>query len=158
IFSYAAGTETPVRNARLTIRNGEFTLKTGLVSLNGRYVADSSKTPKIIALNVNPDGDGGLLSLQGVYGLDGANLSITLSALPASLVAGLAGNQPGACYPLRRESSPTDEPRNRTRTVASTRPVLPSPPHADVRREYAFTAKLFEAGADEPTQIPKLIL
>src|SRR5262249_14405171 len=51
-----------------------------------------------------------------------------------------------------------DEPRNRTRTVASTRPVLPSPPHADVRREYAFTAKLFEAGADEPTQIPKLIL
>jgi RNA polymerase sigma factor (sigma-70 family) len=131
IFSYAAGTQAPVRNARLTLRKGEFTLKTGIVSLNGLCVFDSSKTPKKMYLNVNPDGDGALLSLQGVYTFDGDNLTITLSGVPASIPAGLAGKQPGVCYTLRREPPPKVEPKNRTRTDASTPQVWPSPPRAD---------------------------
>src|SRR5206468_7925377 len=128
------------------------------VSLNGWYVFDSSKTPKEMTLNVNPHGDDALLSLPGVYTLVGDNLTITLSGVPASQVAGLAGKPPGVCYTLRREAPPKEEPRNRTRTDASTSQVRPSPPRADVRREYTITAKLMEAGSDEPTQIPKLPL
>src|SRR5262249_23465237 len=51
-----------------------------------------------------------------------------------------------------------NEPRNRTRTDASTPQVWPSPTRADVRREFMITAKLMQAGSDEPSPIPKLTL
>jgi hypothetical protein len=128
------------------------------VSLNGWYGFDSSKTPKEMSLNINTNGGDAVHSLPGVYVLDGDNLTISLSGVPASVPAGLAGKQPGVCYTLRREPPPKEEPKNRARADVSTPQVWPSPPRADVRREYTVTAKLMEAGSDKPIQIPKLAL
>jgi uncharacterized protein (TIGR03067 family) len=104
IFSHAAGTQAPIRNARLTLQGGKFTLKTGLVSLEGTFAFDPSVTPKEITLSTTESG--GVLAIPGVYSLDGDKLTITFGKLPASLVAGLAGKEPGVCYTLRREPLP----------------------------------------------------
>jgi hypothetical protein len=156
IFSYAAGTQAPIRNARLTLRKGGFALKTGLVSLNGWYVFDSSTTPKEISLNLNPYGDDALISLRGVYALDGDNLTISLSEVPASQVAGLAGRPPGVCYTLRREASPKAEQRNKTTTDVSTSEVVPHPPRVAAQREYAIVSRVLEATADQPKETLRL--
>jgi uncharacterized protein (TIGR03067 family) len=105
IFSHAAGTQAPIRDARLTLQGETFTLKTGLVSLEGTYAFAPSVTPKEITLSITPE-PGGLLSIPGVYSLDGDKLTITFGKLPASLVAGLAGKEPGVCYTLRRAPLP----------------------------------------------------
>jgi uncharacterized protein (TIGR03067 family) len=104
IFSHAAGTQAPIRNARLTLQGGKFTLKTSLVSLEGTYAFDPSLTPKEITLSTIESG--GVLAIPGEYSLDGDKLTITFGRLPASLVAGLAGKEPGVCYTLRRERLP----------------------------------------------------
>jgi uncharacterized protein (TIGR03067 family) len=104
IFSHAAGTQAPIRNARLTLRGGKFTLKTGLVSLEGTYAFDPSATPKEITLSTTESG--GVLAIPGEYSLDEDKLTITFGRLPASLVAGLAGREPGVCYTVRRERLP----------------------------------------------------
>jgi len=107
IFSHAAGTQAPIRNARLTLQGGKFTLKTGLVSLEGTYTFDAAVTPKEITLSTTESG--GVLSIPGEYSLDGDKLTITFGRLPASLVAGLAGKEPGVCYTLRRERLPNKD-------------------------------------------------
>jgi RNA polymerase sigma factor (sigma-70 family) len=111
IFSHAAGTQAPIRNARLTLQGETFTLKTGLVSLEGTYTLDPSVTPKEISLSI-PTDSGGLLSILGLYSLDGDKLTITFGKLPASLLAGLAGKEPGVCYTLRREPLPKKDADN----------------------------------------------
>jgi RNA polymerase sigma factor (sigma-70 family) len=102
IFCRAAGAQAPIRDARLTLQGEKFTLKTGPVSLEGIYSFDASVTPKEISLSITTD-PGALLSIPGVYSLDGDKLTITFGNLPASLVAGFAGKEPGVCYTLRRE-------------------------------------------------------
>jgi hypothetical protein len=47
-----------------------------------------------------------VLAIPGEYSLDEDSLTITFGRLPASLVAGLAGKEPGVCYTLRRERLP----------------------------------------------------
>jgi RNA polymerase sigma factor (sigma-70 family) len=104
IFSHAAGTQAPIRKARLTLRGGKFTLKTGLVSLEGTYAFDPSATRKEITLSTTESG--GVLAIPGEYSLDADQLTITFGRLPSSPVAGLAGKEPGVCYTLRREHLP----------------------------------------------------
>jgi RNA polymerase sigma factor (sigma-70 family) len=113
IFSHAAGTQAPLRNARLTLQGETFTLKTGLVSMEGTYSFDTSLTPKEITLSITTE-SGGLLSLPGVYSFDRDHLTITFGRLPASVLADLAGKEPGVCYTLRRDPLPkkgTDHPK-----------------------------------------------
>jgi uncharacterized protein (TIGR03067 family) len=105
IFSHAAGTQAPIRDARLTLQGEMFTLKTGLVSLEGAYSFNASVRPKVFTLSIATE-SGGLLSIPGVYSLDGDKLTITFGRLPASLVASLAGKEPGVCYTLRRAPFP----------------------------------------------------
>jgi len=107
IFSHAAGTQAPIRNVRLTLQSETFTLKTGLVSLEGTYTFDPSVMPNEITLSITDSG--GLLSIPGVYSLDGDKLTITFGKLPASVVASLAGKEPGVSYTLRREPLPKKE-------------------------------------------------
>ena len=107
IFSHAAGTQAPIRNVRLTLQSETFTLKTGLVSLEGTYTFDPAVTPKEITLSITDSG--GLLSIPGLYSLDGDKLTITFGKLPASVVASLAGKEPGVSYTLRREPLPKKE-------------------------------------------------
>src|SRR5262249_28740644 len=109
IFSYAAGTQAPIRTARLTLGGGGFALKTGLVSLGGWYSCGSSATANEVILNINPHGDDAVISLRGVYSLEGDNLTISFGEVPASQVAALAGGKPGVCYTLRRETPPQKE-------------------------------------------------
>src|SRR5262249_39265269 len=106
IFSHAANTQAPIRNARLTLLGGTFTLKCGLVSLEGTYALDQSVTPKTITLSITESG--AVLAIPGAYSLDRDELTITFGGLPASLLAGLAGKAPGVCYTLRREPLPKD--------------------------------------------------
>jgi uncharacterized protein (TIGR03067 family) len=110
IFSHAAGTQAPIRNARLTLQGETFILRTGLVSLEGTYTFDPAVTPKEITLSITDSG--GLLSIPGVYSLDGDKLTITFGRLPASLLAGLAGKEPGVCYTLQREPLPKKDADN----------------------------------------------
>jgi RNA polymerase sigma factor (sigma-70 family) len=121
IFSHAAGTQTPVRNARLTLQAGKFTLKTGLVSLEGTYTFDPSVTPKKIILGITPD-PGFLLSIAGVYSLEGDHLMVTFEGLPASQVAGLAGNKPGVCYTFKREPHPKKDADNPKKAMTTPPP------------------------------------
>jgi hypothetical protein len=89
---------------RLTLQRGKFVLKTGPVALEGTYTIDPSVTPKVIGLSITePEG---ILTIQGEYSLDGDKLAITFRRVPASLVAGLGGKEPGVCYTLRRERLP----------------------------------------------------
>jgi RNA polymerase sigma factor (sigma-70 family) len=168
IFSHVAGTQAPVRNARLTFRDGKFALKTGLVSLEGSYFLESSATAKEIILSVtagSPDREG-LLSICGVYSLDGDNLTITFGKLPASLVTGLAGKEPGVCYTLRREFRPKKEADEKKadggteKNITDNRDVSMSqvapPPQAVGQREYAIRSRLLEAGADRPRELLRL--
>jgi RNA polymerase sigma factor (sigma-70 family) len=114
IFSHAANAQAPIRNARLTLLGGKFTLKSGLVSLEGTYAVDPSATPKTITLSTTESG--GVLAMPGAYSLERDELTITFGRLPASLVAGLAGKEPGVCYTLRREPLPkknADDPKYR---------------------------------------------
>jgi RNA polymerase sigma factor (sigma-70 family) len=104
IFVHFAGTEAPIRNARLTLQGEKFTLKTGPVCLEGNYGFEPSVPPKKIFLTVSESGQ--VASIEGVYSLDGDQLTITFGSLPASLVASLAGKEPGVCYTLRREPLP----------------------------------------------------
>jgi uncharacterized protein (TIGR03067 family) len=115
IFSHAAGAQAPIRDAQLTFRDGTFALKTGLVSLEGSYSVGAAATAKEITLSFptgSPDRQG-LISLSGVYSLDGDNLTITFSRLPASPLADLAGKEPGVRYMLRREALPMKEAREK---------------------------------------------
>jgi RNA polymerase sigma factor (sigma-70 family) len=121
IFSHAAGTQAPIRNARLTLQGGNFILKTGPVSLAGTYTFDPSVTPKVISLNITESGR--LLSIPGEYSLDANKLTITFGKVPASQVAGLAGKEAGVCYTLRRETL-----QNR-----ATSQIVPAPPKTNVR-------------------------
>ncbi len=125
IFSHVAGTQAPVRNARLAFRDTKFVLKTGLVSLEGSYFVDSSVTPKVIILSITTE-SGELLSISGVYSLDRDNLSITFGGLPASQVAGLAGKEPGVCYMLRRESLPNERDRQSADQATGLSPITPA--------------------------------
>jgi RNA polymerase sigma factor (sigma-70 family) len=160
IFSYAAGTQAPVRTARLALGGGGFALKTGVVSLEGWYSCDASANG--IVLTIHPDGDDGLLSLRGVYSLDGDTLTISFGDVPASQVAALAGRKPGVCYTLRRESPPRKEAGKERAGHAAEKgitdpkaagPQVPPPPKAAGRREYVILSRLLEAGADRPKAV-----
>jgi RNA polymerase sigma factor (sigma-70 family) len=171
IFNHVAGTQAPVRDARLTLRDTKFVLKTGLVSLEGRYYPDSSVTPKELSLSIATESSG-LISISGVYSLDGDNLTITFGRVPPSQLAELAGKESGVCYKLRRETllkKETEEKQTNTRPEknitdrqdGATSQVAPSPPKVEAQRQYAIMSKLLEAGADQPKEVlrlPKLTL
>jgi hypothetical protein len=85
----------------------KFVLKTGPVSLEGRYALDPSGIPNKIWLSIpveTPDGQG-IVSIPGEYSLDGDNLSIRCPDVPPSQLAALAGGKAGVCYTLRREAA-----------------------------------------------------
>jgi RNA polymerase sigma factor (sigma-70 family) len=159
IFNQVAGMQAPVRDARLTLRDMKFVLKTGLVSLAGSYYPESSVTPKEITLSI-PTESPGPISISGVYSLDGDTLTITFGRLPASQLAGHAGKKPGVCYKLRREALPkkeTDEKKTNTdQQDGATSQVPPSPLKADVQRQYAIRSRLVEAGAKRPKGLIKM--
>jgi RNA polymerase sigma factor (sigma-70 family) len=169
IFSHVAGTQAPVRNARLTFRGGTFTLQTGLVSLGGSYSVAAPAALKEFTLSIATEAaDGqGLISISGAYALDGDNLTISFGGLPASLVAGLAGKEPGVCYRLRRAppaKREVDAKRadNGTATNAPGKPdasrsrAVPQPPQVEPQREYVIRSRLLEAGADQPREVLRL--
>jgi RNA polymerase sigma factor (sigma-70 family) len=104
LFSHVAVTQTPARNVRLTLQAGKITLKSGPVSLEGVYKVDTSTVPEQITLTF-AHRPGMLLSIPGIYTLDGDNLTVTF-VIPPSEAARLAENLVGVFYTLKREAQP----------------------------------------------------
>jgi RNA polymerase sigma factor (sigma-70 family) len=107
ILSHACGIQAPVRVNRFTFRGDKFVLKTGPVSLEGKYALDPSGILKKIWLSIPvelPDGEG-IVSVLGEYSLDGDNLTIRCADLPPSQIASFGGGKAGVCYTLRREAA-----------------------------------------------------
>ena len=73
------------------------------------------------------------------------------------LVAGLCGSA-GVIYQTRAADQPPGEPGGQATTNVSTGPVAPTPPKADVQREYVLRSRLVEAGADQPEELPKVTI
>jgi RNA polymerase sigma factor (sigma-70 family) len=104
ILSHACGIQAPVRAARFTFRGETFVLKTGPVSLEGRYAFDKTAPHRIVLSIVVELGDGtGLVGIPAVYSLDRDSLTILCSQIPPSQIAGLAGKA-GVRYTLRRDA------------------------------------------------------